>query len=291
MCDEDSFKESSSEEGNTFNRRQFTRLAASGTFIAMMPSLSTANAKTLNESEVTIKTPDGEADAYFVHPTEGKHPAILVWPDILGLRPAFRAMGKRLAEAGYAVLVINPYYRTAKAPVVPEGASFRDESIRARVRPMADQLNAQTHVTDARAFVSFIDQQPAVDTQRKIGTIGYCMGGPIVMRTAAAIPERIGAVGSFHGGGLATDKEDSPHLLIPTMKAGFLIAIAQNDHEKDTNVKGILIDSFKQAKLPAEVEVYEGAMHGWCVLDSPAYDHDQAEKAWQRMLALFERSL
>lgn len=291
MCDEDSFKESGSEEGNAFNRRQFTRLAASGTFIAMMPSLSTANAKTLSESEVTIKTPDGEADAYFVHPTEGKHPAILVWPDILGLRPAFSAMGKRLAEAGYAVLVINPYYRTAKAPVVPEGASFRDESIRARVRPMADQLNAQTHVTDARAFVSFIDQQPAVDTQRKIGTIGYCMGGPIVMRTAAAIPERIGAVGSFHGGGLATDKEDSPHLLIPTMKAGFLIAIAQNDHEKDTNVKGILIDSFKQAKLPAEVEVYEGAMHGWCVLDSPAYDHDQAEKAWGRMLALFERSL
>lgn len=290
MCDEDSFKDDH-QQSKGVNRRQFHALAAGGTLLAMFPSLVTANAKSVTESEVTITTPDGEADAYFVHPAEGKHPAILVWPDILGLRPAFRAMGKRLAEAGYAVLVINPYYRAAKAPVVPEGASFRDEPIRALVRPMADQLNAQTHVTDARAFVSFIDQQAAVDSKRKIGTIGYCMGGPIVMRTAAAIPERIGAVGSFHGGGLATDKEDSPHLLIPKMKAGFLITIAENDHEKDIKVKEILIDSFKKAELPAEIEVYQAAMHGWCVLDSPAYDHDQAEKAWQRMLALFERSL
>lgn len=290
MCDEDSFKDDHW-QGKAVNRRQFHVLAASGTLLAMFPGLVTANAKAVTESEVTITTPDGKADAYFVHPTEGKHPAILVWPDILGLRPAFRVMGKRLAEAGYAVLVINPYYRNAKAPVVPEGASFRDEPIRALVRPMADQLNAQTHVTDASAFVSFIDQQPAVDTKRKIGTIGYCMGGPIVMRTAAAIPERIGAAGSFHGGGLATDKDDSPHLLIPKMKAGVLIAIAQNDHEKDTGVKDILINSFKKAELPAEIEVYDGAMHGWCVLDSPAYDHDEAEKAWGRMLALFERSL
>ena len=167
MCDEDSFKDDL-QQNKGFNRRQFHVLAASGTLLAMFPSLATANPKAVTEREVTITTPDGEADAYFVHPTQGKHPAILVWPDILGLRPAFRVMSKRLAEAGYAVLVINPYYRTAKAPVVPEGASFRDETIRALVRPMADQLNAQTHVTDARAFVSFIDQQSAVDTHRKI---------------------------------------------------------------------------------------------------------------------------
>jgi carboxymethylenebutenolidase len=214
-----------------------------------------------------------------------------MWPDILGLRPAFREMGKRLAQSGYAVLVVHPFYRSAPSPVVPEGASFGDPEIRSIVMPMAGALNAETHVSDARTFVAWVDQQSAVDTNRKIGTMGYCMGGPMVMRTAAALPERIGAGGSFHGGGLATDNADSPHLGIPDMDAHMLIAVAANDDERDPETKHILRAAFAAADVPAEVEVYEGAMHGWCVIDSTVYHQEQAERAWGRMLAIFETAL
>ena len=226
-----------------------------------------------------------------MHPSSGKHPAVLVWPDILGLRPAFRMMGKRLAESGYSVLVANPFYRNSKAPVVAEGASFSDPEIRNKVLPMARALSAQTHFTDAKAFIAWLDQQDAVDTNKKIGTTGYCMGGPMIMRTAAAVPERVGAAASFHGGGLATDSEDSPHLLIPQMTASFLIAVAANDDEREPEVKNVLRDTFAKNGLDAEIEVYEGAMHGWCPPDSRVYNEAQAEKAWSRLLALFEKSL
>ena len=189
------------------------------------------------------------------------------------------------------MLVVNPFYRNAKAPVVAEGASFQDETTRGIVMPMAQALNADTHVTDAKAFVAWLDQQAAVDTSRKIGTTGYCMGGPMVMRTAAAIPERVGAGGTFHGGGLATDAENSPHLLIPTMKASFLIAIAVNDDETDPVAKETLKTTFAANKLSAEIEVYTGTMHGWCPPDSAVYNEEQAEHAWTRMLALFETAL
>jgi carboxymethylenebutenolidase len=250
-----------------------------------------ANAQEVAESEVEIETPDGVADCYWVHPSSGAHAAVLVWPDILGLRTAFRQMGKRLAESGYSVLVVNPFYRQRRAPVVPEGATFADESVRNTVFPLAGALNAETHATDATSFIAWLDAQPAVDTSRKIGTTGYCMGGPIVMRTAATVPNRVGAGASFHGGGLVTDEPSSPHLLVPSMKASFLFAIAENDDESDPEAKNVLRETFAAANLPAEIEVYEGAAHGWCPPDSAVYNEAQAERAWSRMLVLFENAL
>jgi carboxymethylenebutenolidase len=200
-------------------------------------------------------------------------------------------MGKRLAESGYAVLTVNPFYRMAKSPVVPAGASFADQKTRDIVMPLAKGISSPTiAVTDAKAFVAWLDAQPAVDKRKKIGTTGYCMGGPIVMRTAAAIPDRIGAGASFHGGGLATKNPDSPHLLVPQMKASFLFAVAQNDDERDPTAKDVLKETYAKAKLPAEIEVY-AAQHGWCPPDSAVYDEKLAEKAWSRLLALFKGSL
>lgn len=289
MCDENTDREADNCLSK-MTRRRFSKLAAGTALVAMLPPV--ANAKATTTQEVRIKTPDGECDALFVHPTGGgAHPAVLMWPDILGLRPAFREMATRLAASGYAVLCINPYYRDAQAPVVQVGASFQDESTREKVMPMYRNLSAKTHQSDANAFVNWLDEQTAVDTGRKIGTMGYCMGGPIVMRTAAVAADRIGAACSYHGGGLVTDKPDSPHLLIPKMNAQFLIAVAENDDEREPNTKIALSDAFKEHGLDAEIEVYEGAMHGWCVLDSRVYNHDAAEKAWGRTLALFERAL
>jgi carboxymethylenebutenolidase len=269
-------------------RREFGAVSAGLGMMAVLPRV--ANAQAVTETDVEITTPDGTCDAYFVHPSSGRHAAVLVWPDILGLRPAFRQMGKRLAESGYSVLTVNPFYRQKKAPVVPEGASFADQSVRDTVFPLARSLNATTHSTDAKAFVAWIDAQSSVDTSRKIGTTGYCMGGPIVMRTAAAVPDRIGAGASFHGGGLVTPNPDSPHLLVPTMKASFLFAVAENDDMQDPNAKTVLRETYDKAGLKAEIEVYP-AQHGWCPPDSAVYDEAQAEKAWSRLLALFETSL
>lgn len=291
MCDERTEKDIDNFLSRTsdLTRREFGKLSAAVGLAAVLPQV--ANAVSVTESDVEITTPDGVADCYFVHPSSGQHAAVLVWPDILGLRPAFRAIGKRLAESGYSVLVVNPYYRDARSPVVEKGASFRQPEIRAKVMPLARKLSAETHFSDAKAFVSFLDQQDAVDTSRKIGTTGYCMGGPIVMRIAAAVPERIGAAASFHGGGLATDKDDSPHLLIPKTKAHVLHAIAENDDEKFPEAKNKLREAYAAAKLPAEIEVYKGTLHGWCPPDSAVYNEAQAERAWSRLLALFKTAL
>ena len=290
MCDQDTVNDNNAYfKQHSMNRRQFGKLTAGTAAAFMFPPL--ANAQDVVENDVMIETPDGVADCYFVHPASGSHAAVLMWPDILGLRPAFRAMGKRLAQSGYSVLVVNPFYRDAPSPVVEEGASFSDPATRQIVMPMAQGLNAQTHVSDAHAFVEWLDQQDAVDTNRKIGTMGYCMGGPMVMRTAAAIPERIGAGGSFHGGGLVTDNPDSPHLGIPNMDAHMWIAIAENDNERDPQAKEVLMESFEEADVMAEIEVFDGAMHGWCVIDSAVYNEPQAERAWNRMLGIFETAL
>ena len=254
-------------------------------------SASAAGSTATTEAEVTITTPDGACDAYFVHPSMGTAPAVLVWPDIFGLRPAFRQMGKRLAESGYAVLVVNPFYRTKKAPTSAPQANFDDPATRDALMALARSLTPETAVTDAKAFTAWLDQQPAVDKSRKMGTTGYCMGGPLVVRTAATNPERIGAAATFHGGGLVTDKPDSPHLLIPKTKAQFLIAIAANDDAKQPDAKETLKAAFAQASLTAKVEVYEGTMHGWCPPDSHVYQRDAAEKAWSELLALFEHAL
>jgi len=291
MCDERTEKdiEEFLRLGGRLSRREFGKLATAAALGSMLPAI--ANAMEVVESDIEVSTLDGVADCYFVHPAHGKHPAVLIWPDILGLRPAFRAMGKRLAESGYAVLVANPYYRDAKSPVVGPGASFGDQETRDHVLPMARNLSAETHFTDARAFVAFLDQQEVVDVSRKIGTAGYCMGGPMIMRTAAAVPERVGAAASFHGGGLATDKDNSPHLLIPDTRAQVLHAIAENDDEKNPEAKNILRAAYAEAGIPAEIEVYEGTLHGWCPPDSRVYNEEQAERAWARMLVLFESAL
>jgi carboxymethylenebutenolidase len=200
-------------------------------------------------------------------------------------------MGKRLAEAGYTVLVINPFYRTKKAPTAPDHADFSDPETRKALMALHDTLNSTTAKTDAKAFIAFLDSQPSVDKKKKIGTTGYCMGGPFVFETAAAFPDRVGAGATFHGGGLVTDKPDSPSLLIPKTKAHFLIAIAENDDQKQPDAKTTLKEGFAKVKLPAEVEVYKGTMHGWCPPDSQVYNPEQAEKAWSRMLVLFKGSL
>ena len=291
MCDDRTFRESSEflDSQSELTRRDFGALSAGAGLAMLLPRA--ADAQAVTEQDVEVTTPDGVADCFFVHPATGTHPGVLIWPDILGLRPAFRQMGRRLAESGYSVLVVNPFYRSARSPVVPDGATFQDESIRNTVIPLARALNADTHVADARAFVDFLDSQAAVDPDRKMGTMGYCMGGPITMRTAWARADRVGAGASFHGGGLVTDQENSPHLLVAEMDAHYLFAIAENDDMEDPEAKNVLRETFDAAGLPAEIEVYEGALHGWCPPDSAVYNEAQAERAWSRLLVLFETAL
>lgn len=291
MCDDHSIDDMIDHlrQSNDLTRRRFGALSLGAGLMAILPRV--AGAVAVTESEIEIKTPDGVADAYFVHPSTGAHPGVLVWTDAFGLRPAFKMMAKRLAEAGYSVLVPNPFYRTRKAPVFPAGISFNDDAGRKTIMSVMSLLTPETHVTDAKAFVAWLDAQAAVDKKRKMGTTGYCMGGPITMRTAATFPDRIGAGASFHGGGLVTDKPDSPHLLVPRMKAQYLFAIAENDDKNQPAAKDALREAFAAAKLPAEIEVYAGAMHGWCPPDAAVYNEAQAEKAWGRMLALFKKAL
>ena len=291
MCDNDSFNDMIEYTVRTrgLSRREFGALTLGASMVSVLPSV--VNAAETKDSEVQIKTPDGTADAYFVHPASGKHPGVLIWPDIFGLRPAFRQMGKRLAQSGYSVLVVNQFYRTKKSPVAAEGANFDDPQTREMLMGLARTLSPDTAATDGKAFIEYLDSQDAVDKKRKAGTTGYCMGGPLVFMTAATMPERVGAAATFHGGGLVTDKPDSPHLWIPKMKAHYLIAIAENDDQKQPNAKDVLRESFAKAKLPAEIEVYKGTLHGWCPPDSHVYNQEQAEKAWSRLLALFKTAL
>ncbi|MEZ5401386.1 MAG: dienelactone hydrolase family protein [Bryobacteraceae bacterium] len=264
-------------------RKQFGALLGAGVSMSL-PRV--ANAAAVSESEEMIKTPDGEADCYFVHPASGSAPGVLLWPDIFGLRPAMRTMGKRLAESGYAVLVVNPFYRSKKAPVSEAGGATPID----QVRPFAQKLNETTHFTDAKAFIGWLDQQKAVAKNKKMGTQGYCMGGPMALRTAAAMPGRVGAVASFHGGGLVREGDNSPHIQASKTKAQFLIAIASNDDQRSPTDKDALKETFAKAHLQAEIEVYSGA-HGWCPPDSRVYNEPDAEKAWSRLLALYGKAL
>src|SRR3954466_6212168 len=286
MCDQDHSEKDilEYEALGKVTRRQFGVMLGAG--IAMMlPQVP--NAVAVTDSEVTITTPDGNADCYFVHPATGTAPGVLVWPDIFGLRPAFRQMSKRLAQSGYSVLVVNPFYRVKKAPTAPAGGATPIQE----VMPLARGLNETTHMTDAKAFIAWLDGQASVAKNRKVGTQGYCMGGPIAFRTAAAVPDRVGAVASFHGGGLVTDAPNSPHLQASKTKAQFLIAIAANDDTRSPNDKTTLKETFAKANLPAEIEVYTGAAHGWCPPDSQVYNEALAEKAWSRLLALYGKAL
>jgi carboxymethylenebutenolidase len=286
MCDIHHFDEDQQEfeSRGLVTRKQFGLLVGAGVSM-MLPQV--ANAASVKESEVTVTTPDGTADCYFVHPASGTAPGVLVWPDIFGLRPAFRQMGKRLAESGYAVLVVNPFYRTKKAPTAENGSATPIQQL----MPLAQALNETTHMTDAKAFLGWLDQQAPVAKNRKIGTQGYCMGGPMAFRTAAAVPDRVGAVASFHGGGLVRgDAANSPHLQASKTKAQFLVAIAANDDSRAPEDKNVLKKTFAEANLAAEIEVYGGA-HGWCPPDSRVYNEELAEKAWGRLLALYSKAL
>ena len=286
MCEQDRFEKDRQEyEARGFvTRRQFGVLGGAGIAL-MLPRV--ANAVAVTESDVTVTTPDGSADCYFVHPASGAAAGVLVWPDIFGLRPAFRQIGKRLAESGYSVLVVNPFYRVKKAPTAEAGGATPID----QVRPLAQGLNETTHMTDAKAFIGWLDNQPSVAKNRKVGTQGYCMGGPIAFRTAAAVPDRVGAVASFHGGGLVTNMPNSPHVQAAKTKAQFLVAIAENDDKRSPTDKDVLKETFATANLPAEIEVYGGAAHGWCPPDSQVYNEPQAEKAWSRLLALYGKAL
>jgi carboxymethylenebutenolidase len=286
MCDQDHFEKDRQEYESLglVTRKQFGMMLGAG-MTMMLPQV--ANAVTVAESDVNVTTPDGAADCYFVHPASGSAAGVLMWPDIFGLRPAFRQMGKRLAESGYSVLVVNPFYRVKKAPTAEAGSATPIQSL----RPLAQGLNETTHMTDAKAFIAWMDGQLSVSKNRKIGAQGYCMGGPIAFRTAAAVPDRVGAVASFHGGGLVTDMPNSPHLEAAKSKAQFLIAIAANDDARSPKEKDVLKETFAKAALPAEIEVYAGAAHGWCPPDSQVYNEPQAEKAWSRLLVLYGKAL
>src|SRR3984893_17744417 len=286
MCDQDHFENDRQEyeARGLVTRRQFGVILGAGVAM-LLPQV--ANAVAVTESDVNVMTPDGTADCYFAHPASGTAPGVLVWPDIFGLRPAFRQMGKRLAESGYSVLVVNPFYRVKKAPTADAGAAPPIE----QVRPLAQGLSETTQMTDAKAFIEWLDRQSPVARKRKTGTQGYCMSGPIAFRTAAAVPDRVGAVASFHGGGLVTDKPNSPHLQAAKTKAQFLIAIAALIDLRSPNEKNVLKETFEKANLPAEIEVYTDAAHGWCPPDSRVYNEQKAEKAWSRLLVLYGKAL
>ena len=284
MCDNDIHQ--GLVEDWSLSRRAFV-----ATGVAAGLATAAQAADTVVETDVTVTTPDGAADAALFHPAgKGPWPAVLVWPDIMGLRPVFRDLGRRLAAQGYVVLVPNPFYRSKHAPVVDGAFDFNNAEARATLFGYRKAMSDEGVDTDAAAYLAFLDAQPQTAKAKKVGVQGYCMGGPLSFRTAAAVPGRIGAVGSFHGGGLVTDAPDSPHLLIPRTKATFLVAVAQNDDAKQPDAKTVLKEAFRAANRPATVEVYP-ADHGWCVPGSQVYDQVSAERAWGELTKLYKAKL
>ena len=287
-------------EDNDITRRDFVTMTVAAGLAAAAGADLTAQQQVV-ETNVEIKTADGTCDAAFFHPASGAHPGVLIWPDAFGLRPSMRAIGRRLAAEGYSVLVPNPFYRVAKSPVFEDASNFNfgDQSQRAKLTPLMGSIGAAGAAErDAAAFISWLDMQSQVDRSKKIGTQGYCMGGPLVVRTAAAVPNRVGAGASFHGGGLVTANPDSPHLLAPKIKARMYFGIAANDDMQQPDAKTKLKEAFAAANVPAEIEVYSQAQHGWCVMDmpkqangQPIYSKPDAERAWSKLLALYKQAL
>jgi carboxymethylenebutenolidase len=284
------------QDNDDLPRRDFVALSLAAGLAVTGPA-SAAELPVI-ETDVEVKTPDGTCDAVFIHPTSGSHPGVLVWPDALGLRPSMRDIGKRIAAEGYSVLVPNPFYRSAKAPVFDGSFSFQNQADMAKLQQLRAPLNAAGAAEkDAVAYITFLDAQKQVDKEKKIGTQGYCMGGPLVVKTAAMVPDRVGAGASFHGGGLVTDKPDSPHLLASKIKARMYFGIASNDDARQPDAKDKLREAFAAAKVPAEIEVYAGALHGWCVPDmppqngAPIYSKPDAERAWAKLVALYKIAL
>jgi carboxymethylenebutenolidase len=298
VADEDREPSVDNVSSGDLSRRDFVTLSVAAGLAFTAGAPADAQLRVV-ESTVDIKTPDGACDAAFIHPASGSHPAVIVWPDAFGLRPSMRDIGKRLAAEGYAVLVPNPYYRVAKAPVFkdPSSFDFSNQADRAKLQPLMGSITAPGAAEkDAAAFIAFLDAQAPVDKTKKIGTQGYCMGGPLVVRTAATVPTRVGAGASFHGGGLVTNAPGSPHLLAPKIKARMYIAVASNDDKAQPDAKDKLREAFAAAKVPAEIEVY-GSLHGWCVPDmplqngAPIYNKPDAERAWGKLIALYKAAL
>ncbi len=284
---------------NDLTRRAFV----TGTAAAGLVAASGAPARAVHpviERDVHIKTRDGVCDAAYFHPRHGAHPGVLIWTDVFGLRPTFRAFGRRVAALGYSVLVPNPFYRYAKAPVIadPSTFDFNDPADRRKLGLWTASLYTPEAVErDAESYVGFLDREAQVDTAKRIGTQGYCMGGPLVLRTAARLPERIGAGASFHGGGLVTAAPDSPHLLAPKIKARMYFAIAASDDQRQPEAKEVLRKAFAAAGVATEIEVYPGTIHGWCVPDmplhdgKPIYNKPDAERAWGKLVQLYAAAL
>ena len=292
-------RDTGAESAGELSRRDFVAMSVAAGVTFAATSVSAAEMPVV-ETMVEVKTPDGTCDAAFIHPATGSHPGVIVWPDAFGLRPSMRDIGKRISAEGYSVLVPNPFYRMAKAPVVQDTASFnfQNPADMAKLTPLMASINAPGAAErDAIAFVAFLDAQSQVNKGKKIGTQGYCMGGPLVVKTCAAVSNRVGAGGSFHGGGLVTDKPDSPHLLAPKIKARMYFGIASNDDMRQPDAKDKLKASFAAANVPAEIEVYSGALHGWCVPDMPVqngmpiYNKPDAERAWGKLVALYKKAL
>lgn len=287
MCDSDNHQGSIAD--TSFTRRSVVLTLSSAAAATGLPTA--AFAANVTETDVMVPTPDGYADAALFHPAgAGSWPAVLMWPDILGLRPVFRDMGRRLAADGYNVLVPNPFYRTKRAPVVTGPFDFNKPDDRAKLNGLRDALTDAAIDRDASAYIAFLDKQKATNSRRAAGVQGYCFSGPFAFRTAAARSDRIRAVGTFHGGGLVTKGADSPHLLIPKTRAGFVVAIARNDDQKQPDAKVVLKKAFEAAKRPAIVEVYP-ADHGWCVPGSQPFDQALAERAWAELLRLYRANL
>ena len=295
MSDDTSSQETrpAASEAGGLSRRDLGVLAAGAAVVASAPA-GAAPLKVM-EMDVDVQTPDGTCDAVFVHPMgkapAGGWPAVLVWTDIMGLRPVFRDMAKRLSAEGYAVLVPNPFYRKGRAPLPAGPVNWADPADRAKLMELRSTLTAEATARDAIACFAWLDGQSLVDPGKGAGVQGYCMGGPMAFQAAGALPDRIAAVGSFHGGGLVTAGPDSPHKLVPRTRAEYLVAIAENDDQKEPQAKDALRAAFKAAGRPAEVEVYAGAQHGWCVPGSAVYNAEAAERAWSALLALYRRRL
>jgi carboxymethylenebutenolidase len=273
----------------SISRRAFSLGAAASVVLTSTVGQSQAQ---VVEKDVDVPMSSGVADSALFYPAgKGTWPGVLIWTDILGLRPVFRDMGRRLAAQGYVVLVPNPFYRNQRAPIVDGTFDFSKPEDRAKVMPLAATLTAEANVSDAKSLLTFLDDQPQTNKKVKIGVQGYCMGGPLTFRTAATVPTRVGAAATFHGGGLVTDKPDSPHLLIPKMKAEVYCAVADNDDKRDPEAKEKLKQAFTAANIPARVEVYAGANHGWTVKGSAPYDEASAERAWGELTALYKKTL
>lgn len=289
-------------QDDEITRRDFVSMTVAASVAAAATGANAMAQQGIVETNVEIKTADGTCDAAFIHPANGAHPAVIIWPDAFGLRPSMRDMAKRLVqEGGYSVLVPNPFYRVAKSPVVENASNFNfnDPGQRGKLTPLMGSINAAGAAErDAQAFIAWLDMQPQVDRNKKIGTQGYCMGGPLVVKTAAAVPNRVGAGGSFHGGGLVTANPDSPHLLASKIKARMYFGIATNDDMQQPDAKIKLKDSFEAARVPVEIEVYSQSQHGWCVPDmpkqangQPIYNKADADRAWTKLLALYKAGL